>query len=141
MQTASNPLNRIHPLAFFLKLSKVSVRGISLTFLNGWDFLRMVSLFTHKQPQEVFYKKGVLKSFAKFTGKLLWWSHFLIKLQTWRPATLLEETPTQVFSCEYSEILKNIYFKEWLRMVPVFITQRIFAVALIEVALHTCFME
>ena len=30
---------------------------------------------------EVFYKKGVLKNFVKFTGKHLCWSLFLIKLQ------------------------------------------------------------
>ena len=34
---------------------------------------------------------------------------FLINLQAL-------ETPTQVFSCEYSEIYKNIYFKKNLRM-------------------------
>ena len=26
-------------------------------------------------------------------------------------ATLLKETPTQVFSCEYCEIFKNTYFE------------------------------
>ena len=34
-----------------------------------------------KQPPEVFYKKGVLKNFSKFTGKHLRQSLFLIKLQ------------------------------------------------------------
>ena len=37
---------------------------------------------------------------------------FLIKLQTFRPATLLKETLTQVFSCAYCEFLsflRNIY--------------------------------
>ena len=31
---------------------------------------------------------------------------FLIMLQDFRPATLLKDTPTQVFSCEYCEIFK-----------------------------------
>ena len=35
-------------------------------------------------------KRGVLKNFAKFTGKHMCWSLCLIKLQTWRPATLLK---------------------------------------------------
>ena len=39
---------------------------------------------------EVFYKKGVLRSFAKFTGKHLCQRLFLMKLQTW-PATLLKK--------------------------------------------------
>ena len=34
-----------------------------------------------KQLQEVFFKKGILKNFASFTGKQLFWSLFLIKLQ------------------------------------------------------------
>ena len=34
---------------------------------------------------------GVLKNFAIFTGKHVCWSHFLIKLQAWRPANLLKK--------------------------------------------------
>ena len=34
-----------------------------------------------KQPAEVFYEKGVLRSFTKVTEKQLWQSLFLIKLQ------------------------------------------------------------
>ena len=34
-----------------------------------------------KQPPEVFYKKSCFKNFAVFTGKHLYWSLFLIKLQ------------------------------------------------------------
>ena len=34
-----------------------------------------------KQPPEVFCKKGVLRNFAKFTGKHLCQVSFLIKLQ------------------------------------------------------------
>ena len=30
---------------------------------------------------KMFFKKAVLKNFARFTGKHLCWSHFLIKLQ------------------------------------------------------------
>ena len=60
-------------------------------------------------------KKGALKNFAVLTEKHLCWSLFLIKLQAWRHATLLNETPTQVFSWEYCEIFKNIYFEEHLQ--------------------------
>ena len=42
---------------------------------------------------EVFCKKGVLSDFAKFTGK-----------------TPVPESLTQVFSCEFCEISKNIFF-------------------------------
>ena len=60
--------------------------------------------------------KAVLKNLAIFTTrKHLWWSVFLIMLQTSRPATLLKKTPAQVFSCEYCKIFKNIYFEDHLQ--------------------------
>ena len=43
-------------------------------------------------------KKFVLRNFANFTGKHLCWSLFLVKLQTFRPATLLKrDSKTDVF--------------------------------------------
>ena len=72
--------------------------------LYGWDVRNAINDFVHckneegnefdtaiqKQPLEVFYKKKVfLKKFAKFTGKRLCQSLFLIKLQ----ATLLKKRP------------------------------------------------
>ena len=38
----------------------------------------------------MFLKMSVLKNFPIFTGKHLCWSLFLIKLQAWRPATILK---------------------------------------------------
>ena len=60
-------------------------------------------------------QKAALKNFTIFTGKHLCWSLSLIKLQAATPATLLKKNPTQVFSCEYFEIFKNIYYKEHLQ--------------------------
>ena len=39
----------------------------------------------------MFFKIGVIKSFVNFTAKRLCWSHFLIKLQALRSATLLKK--------------------------------------------------
>ena len=39
---------------------------------------------------KMFFKIGVLKNFTICTGKHLFWSLILIKLQTWRPAALLK---------------------------------------------------
>ena len=59
-------------------------------------------------------KKGVLKNCA---GKHLCWSLFLIKLQAFRPATLLKrDSNTSGFLYEIDEILQNTYFEEHLRM-------------------------
>ena len=48
---------------------------------------------------QMFFKIGVLKNFAIFTGEYLFWSLFLIKLQlAIRPATLLKtDSNTDVF--------------------------------------------
>ena len=63
----------------------------------------------------MFFKIGALKNFAILPGKHLCWSLFLRKLQ---------ETPTQVFSCEYWEIFKNSFFYRkpslrWLLLIVV----------------------
>ena len=50
-------------------------------------------------------KKGVLRNFAKFTGKHL--CNFLKK-----------ETLAQVFSCEFCEIFKNIFFTSGRLLLP-----------------------
>ena len=68
-----------------------------------------------EQPPEVFYKKVVLKNFAKLTGKHLCLSLFFNKDVGLRPATLIKkDTPAQMFSCEYYEVFKNTFFTEHL---------------------------
>ena len=58
---------------------------------------------------------------AIFTRKHLCWSLFLIKLQGWRPLHFIEkETPTQVFFCEYCEIIENSFFIEHLLPIILF---------------------
>ena len=48
-------------------------------------------MLLQKQPSEVLYKKGVLKSFAKFTWKHLWQSPFFNKVAGLSPASLLKK--------------------------------------------------
>ena len=59
------------------------------------DVMIMFYSFVQKQPLEVFYKKGVLKNFRSFTGKLHCWS-------------LVENT---------FFLKKNTFFEEHLQMV------------------------
>ena len=54
---------------------------------------------------EVFCKKGVLKNFAKFTGKHLCQSLFFNKFLGF----MKEETLVQEFSCEFCEISENSF--------------------------------
>ena len=50
-----------------------------------------------KQSSDVFYKKAVLKNFAMFKGKYLYWSLFLLKFQAFRPALLKKDSSTGAF--------------------------------------------
>ena len=57
-----------------------------------------------------FCKKGVLKNFAKLTGKHLCLSLFFNKVADLRSATSLKkETLAQVLCCEFNEISKNTF--------------------------------
>ena len=63
--------------------------------------------FTFKQKKQSprrLLSKGVLRNFAKFTGKHLCQSLFLSL------NFIKKETLAQVFSCEFSEISKNTFF-------------------------------
>ena len=56
----------------------------------------------------MFCKKGVLKNFPKFVGKHLCWRVVACKF-------IKNDTPTQVFSCEFWEMFKNTFFTGNLR--------------------------
>ena len=60
---------------------------------------------------QVFFKI----SFTRFTEKHLCWSLFLIKLQAWRPTTLLKETPTRCFPVNTAKLLTAFFIEHlWL---------------------------
>ena len=57
--------------------------------------------YYQNQPPEVFYKKGTLKIFSKFTGKHLCQRRFFNKLQAEVCNFIEKKTPAQVLSCEF----------------------------------------
>ena len=60
-----------------------------------------------------FYKRGVLKNFAKFSGKRLCRSLCFNKVAGLMDATLLKkENATHVFSYEFCETFKNTFLTE-----------------------------
>ena len=72
-----------------------------------------------KQPPEVFYRKSVLKNPTKFTRKHLCQRVFFNKVAGLRPQAsnvIKKEALTKVFSCEFCEISRNIFFTEHLRV-------------------------
>ena len=64
----------------------------------------------------MFYKKGVLKNFAKLTGKHLCQSLFFNKVAVLGLQLYQKETLAQVFSCKFCEISKNTFFYKILPM-------------------------
>ena len=65
---------------------------------------------------EVFYRKGVLRKVAKFTGKHLRQSLFFTKICRSEACNFIKnETQAQTFSCEFCEIYKFIFFTEHLQ--------------------------
>ena len=54
-------------------------------------------------------KKGVLRNFAKFTGKHLCQSVFFNKVAVAACNFIKKETQAPVFSCEFCEISKNTF--------------------------------
>ena len=74
-------------------------------------FLKNITI-GKKQKQGCSIKKGFLKALAKFTGKHLCRVSFLIKLQACY--FIKKEALARVFSCEFCEIFKNMFFTERL---------------------------
>ena len=56
-----------------------SFTPVSATMMHNEKTI--ITGLTEKKSSVVFYKRGILKNFIKFTGKHLCWSLFLIKLQ------------------------------------------------------------
>ena len=66
----------------------------------------------------MFFKVNVLKNFAIFSEKHLCKNHFFIKVQTWKPATLLKrDSNTGVFLLVLWILLQNTsggcFFMKW----------------------------
>ena len=65
---------------------------------------------------EVFCKKGVLRNFAKFTGKHLYQIRFFNKVAGLACNFVKKESLAQVFFCEFCEISKNTVFYRTLQV-------------------------
>ena len=55
-------------------------------------------------------KKGILRNFAKFTGKHLCQSLSFNKVAGLSPATYKKEALVQIISCEFCKICKDTFF-------------------------------
>ena len=94
---------------------------------NGWEGTRLLWLIdcrfefwfkSRSRRPEVFNEKGVLRNFAKFTGKhLRQIVSFLIKLQASASACnfIKKETLAQVFIVNFAKFLRKSFLAEHLR--------------------------
>ena len=129
---------RLHCRYFPTSLAKVFRKNIleksyenlsvvmNMCFMYGVIYYRyhltiFATKFSHrcltkqKQPPEVFCKKGVLRNFAKFTGKHLCQSLFFDKVAGLRPATLLKKRLWhRCFPVNFAEFLWTPFFTEHL---------------------------
>ena len=76
----------------------------------------VVNEMVQKQSPEGVLKKGVLRNFAKFTGKHLCQSLFFNKVAGLRPATLLKKRLWhKCFPVNFSRFLRTSFLTEHLR--------------------------
>ena len=90
--------------------SKISVCENMYAYLNlhfTWDDIY------RSCHRRCFVKKGVLRNFAKFTGKHMWQSLFFSKVAGRN--FIKKETLAQVFSCEFCKISKSTFSTEHLQ--------------------------
>ena len=84
----------------------------TLNIFEGWKIKRtwLLSIQNHPFADVLQNRYGILKNFTNYTGKHLCRGLFIIKLQTWRPATLWKrDSNTVVFlAVEFSKLsLRN----------------------------------
>ena len=97
LRSQSLLLNHVMPLApFYTPWKHEKTSGFVIFLRSNWkDQWHEMGQKTYqkiqKQPPEVFFKKGVLRSCAKFTGKHMCQSFSLNKDAGLRPATLLKK--------------------------------------------------
>ena len=99
-------------------LKRCSRKNFSADYLSYCSYIARIYLSFRSSHRRCSVKKGVLGNFPKFIGKHLCQIFFLIKLQTFRLATLIKETPTlsqywcfpvNIAKFLKTSILKNIY--------------------------------
>ena len=102
-----------------IKITKTTIQRFSIItiflssfFVNQLRFIPPQRKYKSSRI-EVFCKKGVLRNFAKFTGKNLCQGLFLNKVAC---NFIKKETLVRVFSCEFWEFSKNTFYR-WTRLV------------------------
>ena len=82
--------NKMYEKSFFKFILFLKYCVSELEFRKQYNCQQYSKYQIHRISRTIFFKLGVVKNFANFKSKHLSWSLFLIKLQTFWPATLLK---------------------------------------------------
>ena len=110
----------------YFPLSKIKNKFLTIeSFRKQHQASNRSTHYIRSSRSQMFFKIRVFKNFAILTGTHLCRSLFLIKLQAWRPETLLkrdskawnfvEKKLRHSFSCEICKIFQNTFFTEHFR--------------------------
>ena len=103
-----------------LNFCQKKLRNQSFSCNFAFAFL-MNAMYISSRP-EVFSEKGVLRKFAKFTGKHLCQSLFFNKVAGLRPATLLKKRLWhRCFPMNFAKFLRTAFLTEHLRWLLLYV--------------------
>ena len=134
---------------YFLEFATQVLRFLQRNILNGIPILSQKRcknkqddlhflLAWEKQPPELFYKKSVVKNFAKFTGKHLCHRIFFNKVLGWCLQLIKKETLTWRFSVNFAKFLTTLFLTEHIRMTDPVLTR---GISEISCLLCVCYMN
>ena len=107
VQWENKDLNESKDLKMIADVINLVYRALTVFILTDVVY----RIFRSSRP-EVFCKKGVLKSFAKFTEKLLCKSLFLNKVADQWPATLFKKGLwNRCFPVDFAKFLRLFFFR------------------------------
>ena len=101
--------------SFMLSMLPFFSQCFLLIPLKTWENQKLSNLFRGSRHPEVFSKKDVLKTFAKFTGKHLCQSLFFNKVATATATLLKKRLWHRCFSVNFVKFLRTLFLTEHLR--------------------------
>ena len=93
-------------LGLKIDLRAISTAEILISFITK---INIGNICFRSISPEVFYKKGALRNFAKFTGEHLYQILFFNKVTGWGKKEKKKEALAQVFSCDFGKNSKKTF--------------------------------
>ena len=133
-------LKKIFRTSFFLRTSQDLLpaneysRNKVIVFMNHRFFFHLSLLYFRDRMYRsrsllLFFKIGVLKNLATFTGKNQCWGLFLIKQPVFRAGSLLKGDLSTCFPVNIAKILRTAFYIEHLRWLLLYVLEKVCLVA------------